>query len=543
MVQPLRPLPPLHEGLPLGQSTMVHNEMYTTHSSGSEGGARPVRLRPSGGVSSATGPAVPVSSAAMPTQQQWGQMMAAMQQMQQMLQLQQQRLELIDTAHSASAVDAVPSPIPSYRLPSTAARNGTHNRPSFGIVHSLPAFSPSTPPAGRRGGDEDEKYDEAGGVGQVLPAAAAAAAAAAEDDGIPEKDIKLIKDVTQIIKAEPFYGDTTKDKGCTVIDFVEKVETGMNDFMRNRPQYRLLVVRTFLREGALRWVSNKLKELYEAARQQQPPRDLELYPIEWDTDLRRPFMQAYLGTDTVDVWLSKLAALKLGSGKTKTPVELESEFDSIARHIHLHMTVSSEDKGVDMMLAREYQEIIHNSEPAMFEQILLFKDAKTLKQWKVAVVDLWNARERLKATQATRKANSQTADAPLVDWQKRNNFRGKGKWGSNGTGDTRAQSVNAMGTEGQTADDSSSGEGEGQQEDSQPGTQQQQQLSAAGGAGGGSRGGSKGRGGQGGRGGGGTGAGPWSDEKSKLYREGLCFNCKKAGHISSKCTAPQQSKD
>ena len=194
---------------------MVHNESHQeTHTTFGVASARDGRrqLRPSGGASNEdTGMQMPPMA----------QMMAMMQQMQQMLQAQQQRIEALDTAHHTNAVDAVPSPIPSYRLPSTAARNGKHNRPSFGMPAMHP-FSPSTPPAGRRSDEALDQYDDSGGVAQMQ-----AAAVPEEDDGVPEKDIKLIKDVTSIIKAEPFYGDASKDKSGTIIDFVEKIEQGL----------------------------------------------------------------------------------------------------------------------------------------------------------------------------------------------------------------------------------------------------------------------------------------------------------------------------
>lgn len=369
-------------------------------------------------------------------------------------------------------------------------------------------------------------YDEEDGAAQEQPAAEAA-----EDSGIPERDIKLIKDVTQIIKAEPFYGDASKDKGCTVIDFVEKVETGMNDFMSNKPQYRLLVVRTFLREGALRWISIKLKELHEAARQQQPPRDLNMQPIEWDADLRRPFLQAYVGTDTVDVWMSKLSALKLGQGKTKSPIELENEFDSIARHIIPTMTVSGEDRGVDMLLAQKYKDIIANSKQDMFEQIVLYIRPRTLKQWKLAVVDQWNAEETLKASRLTRKAMTQVA-TPYGGYQSRGGSQGRGR------GEGRTQSVHAISKDEQMDGEWSSTDQTGQTvEEGQPG----EQASAAGGAGGGSRGG---RGaGRGGRGRGGRARSMPSAEKQRRYAEGLCYNCGKPDHLARDCPTPKSASE
>ena len=77
----------------------------------------------------------------------------------------------------------------------------------------------------------------------------------------------------------------------------------------------------------MRWGNEHEKRLRAAGR------DLLTRPADWDTEVRADFIRAHTGTDTVDTWLAKLATLRLSSKETPTPIELENQFDSYARHI------------------------------------------------------------------------------------------------------------------------------------------------------------------------------------------------------------------
>ena len=130
--------------------------------------------------------------------------------------------------------------------------------------------------------------------------------------------MKEKKNVLGLMKGtvDPFYADKSKDNGLTVMDFVEKIESQMNDLLNLYPQHRLMVVRTFLKAGAMRWMNVKLSELRTKAIAEG--RHLDEQPIQWDRAVRRLFIAAHVGTDTAEIWLSKLALLTLGSTETPT---------------------------------------------------------------------------------------------------------------------------------------------------------------------------------------------------------------------------------
>ena len=327
---------------------------------------------------------------------------------------------------------------------------------------------------------------------------------------------------------EPFHADTELDKKTTVIDFVEKIETVMGDCLLPQ-RCRLAMVRWFLRDGALVWLNLRLSEL--AAKATKEGRDLSRQPIDWDADMRRPFIQAHMGTDTVELWLAKLSALRVGKGKScKDPIELDSKFDAIARPIYPRHTVS--DDRTDYLLVTKYKEILIHSQPDMYKQIAFTRrrdELMSLRDWKEAFAHVWTTQQEISA------AMPSGGDYRRSGWNSQRG-RGGGRAGqptTDGHGvPAKSQSVNGVGT-----DESERAEGQPEQND---GDSSSQQLSAAAGSGQ--------RGGKGTRGGGGRGGGagqrraskpPMTAEQRQRFIDGLCIQCGESGHIARDCPKAQ----
>ena len=132
----------------------------------------------------------------------------------------------------------------------------------------------------------------------------------------------------------------------------------MSEIIPDQPQMRITLVRLHCRDGAMRWMNDKIKELTKAGH----------HSIDWDRDVRRAFTEAHLGTDTVELWLAKLGTLRLGKGNTPTPIELESQFDNIARHVY--PAHAAGEAGVDLLLTTQYGNIIAASNKEMFKNIV-----------------------------------------------------------------------------------------------------------------------------------------------------------------------------
>jgi hypothetical protein len=401
-----------------------------------------------------------------------------------------QRMGMAEASKAAisTAADTLPTPTSAVKqAPRAAARRVRY-----------PQSAASVPPTPRT-------PTSVLGDGEGAPEAAPAAAAAQK----AEKKMSL-KDILQTVKGfvEPFHADSVKDKDTTVVDFVEKVESAMSDVIDDQPQYKLAVVRMFLREGALRWMNRRMQELNEAGCES----------IDWDRDVRRAFIEAHIGTDTVELWLAKLATLRLGKGNTKTPIELDSQFDTIARHVH--PTQSAGDKGVDLLLSTQYRDIIAASNREMFKSIVRTQPHSNLKEWKTAVAMQWNAEAQIRAM-----TEQQERTAPS-HWRGNSSWRGRGGRGG-GPSSTTSQPASAAAMN--VNDDTQSGqEGEAHTVEGES----DEQLSAADS--------SRGRrgGGRGGRGGGGAGQFPRLSEErvKKLGEEGKCFRCGQVGHIARGCS-------
>ncbi|MCJ1323333.1 hypothetical protein MMC15_008689 [Xylographa vitiligo] len=309
----------------------------------------------------------------------------------------------------------------------------------------------------------------------------------------------------------PFYGVAALDKNRTVMSFVENVEMVMGNLLPPKSPHRLLIVQMSLRDSALTWLNNTLIEMAHKA----PERDLHVRPWSWDDEVRQQFIDAFIGTDMVELWLAQLSALRLGEEKTMTPIELNIQFDSLARHVYPNRA-SNDD---ELLLAIKYRDIVAASNLQLHDVIMrTYGSPSTLKDWKIALAKQWNAEQQIKAVHATRKAAAGL-------YRGRDIWRGRG--GSTGgfaTVPAKAAAMNVVyvddgaGTEGQVS----------------AYTEDTQQLNAV--ANSSQRGGSQrgGRGGSTGRGRGGAAAGQrteWSDEKKKLYENRRCFRCGGKDHM------------
>jgi len=314
-----------------------------------------------------------------------------------------------------------------------------------------------------------------------------------------------LKDILSMMRGfvEPFYADSVKDKGTTVVDFVVKVESAMSDVIDGQQQYELAVVRLFTRDGALRWINRHMDELAATG----------LQAIDWRRDVRRAFIEAHLGTDTAELWLAKLGTLRLGKGKTATPIELDNQFDTIARHLYPSLTAG--DKGADLLLTTQYRDIIAASNRDMFKTIVRTQPHATLKEWKTAVAIQWNAEAQIRAMESA-EAAVRASHKPRGGGQARHYDRPAGARVA------AAQAEDGAGQEGQVSGDDSDTSGPAPQ------------LSAAAGS---ARGG---RGGRGGRVRGGAAATerqrtPMTAEQRQRFIDGLCLACGDAGHIARNC--------
>jgi len=311
--------------------------------------------------------------------------------------------------------------------------------------------------------------------------------------GLQFKDILTMvpKNVT------PFYADTTKDKNRTVLMFVLNVESVMgNLLMDNRSPHRLMLVQLCLRDGALAWMERKLHELTEADKDW---RDFNVKPLSWDDDLRRPFIQAHLGSNTPQLWLAKLKTLVLGEDDTPTPIELDNQFDMIAQHV-FPMRIAGDERS-ELLLATYYGEIVANSHKWLYTNIVRGNGIPvTLKKWKEALANAWNAEEHIRAMAPQRPARAATGD------RKGNITRqgGHGRGGNSGALPQPAKVAAMNINEGEQSTEGDTG---------------REQLSAA--AGGKRE--------------------EWSEETKRLYRDKLCFKCgapyEKDKGCSKRCTS------
>jgi hypothetical protein len=332
-----------------------------------------------------------------------------------------------------------------------------------------------------------------------------------------------LKDILSVVPkyVEPFYADSTKDKGRTVVQFLDNINTVMNTFFTdpNSPHH-LTVVRLQLRDGASRWLQAKEMELKQAAMKEG--RDLTQRPLSWQDEVEEEFVRAHLGTDLPELWLAQLRALQLGRGKTRTPIELDSQFDALARHVYpTHTTAEMEGS---MLLAETYGGCVASGQPQLFDRIMEIHTPSTLKEWKIALTKQWNAAERVKARKASQSSSSgqgyRASSEGVSSWRGGRGGRG---WHQPSSG-MREPALNAVTIEAQ---------GEGYTVEGVPDAE----LNAAG-----IEGGQRGvrRGGRGG-GRGGQAGGDRGPSVKRDWSKVICYRCGQAGHVAKTCPAPAPS--
>jgi hypothetical protein len=373
--------------------------------------------------------------------------------------------------------------------------------------------------------DEDAEEQHGGTQAAAESAAAAAAAAAAagqraaasepSHDGMPVYD-QALERVRKSINTsmKPFHGQTDMDK-YNVLDWCEKLDTSFSVHMGTRESGRLGIVRGLLGGAALKWMNRKLVELTEMAERGELGED-----IEWKT-MRKPFIDAHLGINTIETFKTQLRALRLGSLQTPTPVELNQQFDHLAGLAY----PDRRSEMRDTVLGDEYSRIVAASSTTIFRNVMYNQNPTAIEEWKLAVSRRWAAGQLATAVEAQVRGSANVG-----------NGGGRGGWqGKNSKSNTATATVAAALAEAEGLATSDRGEGEPFTGEGEEDLHGMTDTRSGQGGGRGGRGG-RGRGGAGGRG---SRQHSLSAEQQKQYAEGRCFNCNEQGHVSAKCPKPR----
>ena len=376
-------------------------------------------------------------------------------------------------------------------------RVSSPHRASFGRPSTPAAFIPFTPVAQRAAAApqveaKDRSTDEEEEDTDDVQAA---------DESMPPRD-KRMEQVrkSMLSSVKPFHGRTKLDT-YTVIDWVEKVDTEFSIHMGERETGRMDVVRSLLAGQALKWANRRVAEMNALGEE-----------AEWHA-IRADFVDAHLGSSTIETFKAELRALRLGSGEDdcKSPSELNTQFDRLAELAYpmaLGLTDRRADSAMATVLGDEYRRIVADSRPQMWRNIERSAAPTTLEEWKVALARHWSAERTIENMNKQLRPKEEQQSQRGGGWTRGGRARGGGRGGATQT------SLNAV------LDTNEREEGE-------PDTQ----LTAASTA---SQ--RRGRGGFSGRGrGGGRGTTGMTAEQLQLYNDGKCFTCKKTGHIAKDC--------
>jgi hypothetical protein len=447
--------------------------------------------------------------------------MAQQQQMQQQIHaMQQQAMAAATEQHRAAASARRQSvALPSYPMSPAVGeysagaslplpqRVSAPHRASYGRPSTPAAVIPLTPlvqraaaaPQGEARDRSDDEEDNSGTDAQ------------AEERHMPPRD-KRMEQVrkSMLHSVKPFHGRTQQDT-YTVIDWVEKLDTEFSIHMGERQTGRMDVVRSLLAGQALKWANRRVAEMNALGEE-----------AEWHA-IRADFIDAHLGSSTIETFKAELRALRLGTGENdcKSPSELNTQFDRLAE-LAYPMALGLADRRADAAMATvlgdEYRRIVADSAPYMWRNIERSATPTTLEEWKTALARHWSA-ERNIENMARQLRPSHVQQPQRGGGTTRG---GRGRLGGN-SGNTQP-SLNA------TLDSSEREEGEPDTRLTAASTTSQR----------GNRGGSESA--FGGRGRGGYTRKEWSPEKQKLWADDKCFYCKQKGHQRAQCPTEAASR-
>ena len=249
------------------------------------------------------------------------------------------------------------------------------HRASYGRPSTPAGFIPFTPAAQLQGEAKDSSDNEEDNDAADVQAAG---------ESMPPRD-KRMEQVrkSMLTSVKPFHGRTKQDT-YTVIDWVEKLDTEFSIHMGERESGRMDVVRSLLAGQALKWANRRVAELNALGEE-----------AEWRA-LRADFIDAHLGSSTIETFKAELRALRLGTGEDecKSPSELNTQFDRLAELAYpmaLGLADRRADAAMATVLGNEYRRIVADSVPFLWRNIERSVAPTTLEEWKVALARHWSA--------------------------------------------------------------------------------------------------------------------------------------------------------
>ena len=306
-------------------------------------------------------------------------------------------------------------------------------------------------------------------------------------------------------QVETFYGNSARDKERTVMQYLSDLNQCAQRLLRSADDpYVVEIVKLTTGDNARQHVQDKEQLIAEAG--QRSGRDFRTEPLSWRNEFLEEFVERHIGTDLPEVWLQQLKCLVLGKGKCKTPMDLDSQFDQLARRVYPRLNLH--DMQEHIMLAETYGNCVANGNQALYDRITEIHSPTTLRDWKIALAKQWAAEEKKRL-----RAAAQRSDRPA--------YQRGGGYAAQKTATLHA--VSEEGVQGEPHTDE--------------GADDSKQSLAAVGSGRGGRGG-RGHGGRGrGRGGGESGGMPsnLTEEQQKWWKEGLCLKCGQSGHRARGC--------
>jgi hypothetical protein len=184
-----------------------------------------------------------------------------------------------------------------------------------------------------------------------------------------------------------FSGDVTKDKVPDVRDWTDKMDAHFQLHVGKARKGLIPFVQAKLEGAAAHWLKSKRRET--AALLQQ---GLITEDVEWD-EIVDEFINLFEGGEFKALKEMELEAMRLWKGECKTLPMFHAHFDKLTRRMH---PAGFDMQALDSTLAKQYSDILKESDLDLWGRACMVSIPRTLQQWKEQTIQAWSVRAVLK---------------------------------------------------------------------------------------------------------------------------------------------------
>jgi hypothetical protein len=190
------------------------------------------------------------------------------------------------------------------------------------------------------------------------------------------------------IAAPPtFSGDVTKDKIPDVRDWTDKMDVHFKLHLGRVRKGLIPFMEAKMEGAAAHWLKSKMQDTAVLLQQGRITDE-----VEWD-EIKDEFINLFEGGEFRTLKMMELEAMRLWKGECKTIPMFHAQFDKLTRRLH---PAGFDMQALDSSLAKQYSDILKESDLDLWGRACMVSIPRTLQQWKDQIIQAWSVRAVMK---------------------------------------------------------------------------------------------------------------------------------------------------